>query len=174
MRLFNRSKVEVLPEPVMGKVDETIGPNQPGRVEAMASYWPAKLYQPDCQIFLLPGEPVLVLAMHNITLLVSQAVNFMEENIMKSLPISKKTANDSGEIVQVAPSETLHDHVHASTEYMMVLQGELELAMQNPKIGWWYRKICVPGECYEIGPGWVHNVTNLSRDRDAMIQRFYE
>lgn len=93
---------------------------------------------------------------------------------MKSLPISEKTAINSGEIVQVAPSETLHDHVHASTEYMMVLEGEIELAMQNPKIGWWYRKICVRGECYEIPLGWVHHVTNLSGDRAAMIQRFYQ
>ncbi|MDB9513362.1 cupin domain-containing protein [Kamptonema animale CS-326] len=93
---------------------------------------------------------------------------------MKSLPILEKTAIDSGEIVNVSPSQTLDNHVHASTEYMMVLEGELELAMQNPKIGWWYRKICVSGECYEIRPGWVHHVTNLSGERDAMIQRFYE
>ncbi|WP_449416442.1 hypothetical protein [Phormidium nigroviride] len=93
---------------------------------------------------------------------------------MKSLPILEKTVIDSGEIVQLAPSETLDNHVHASIEYMRVLQGEIELAMQNPKIGWWYRQICVRGECYEIRPGWVHSVTNMSRDRDAMIQRFYE
>ena len=93
---------------------------------------------------------------------------------MKSLPISNKTAIDSGEIVEVSPDETLEDHVHASTEYMKVLEGEIELAMQNPKIGWWYRKTCVRGECYEIRPGWVHHVTNLSRDRDATIQRFYQ
>jgi membrane protein implicated in regulation of membrane protease activity len=69
---FNRpkSKLEILKEPQRGIVDETIGPNQPGRVQAMASYWPAELYQPDCQTPLLPGESVLVLAINNITLLV--------------------------------------------------------------------------------------------------------
>lgn len=93
---------------------------------------------------------------------------------MKSLPISAKEASDSGEMAEVSPSETLAPHVHTSTEYMIVLQGEIELAMQNPKIGWWYRKICSRGECYEIPPCWVHTVKNLSGDSDAMIQRFYE
>ena len=93
---------------------------------------------------------------------------------MKSLPISKKTAIDSGEIVQVSPSETLNAHVHSSTEYMMVLQGKVELAMQNPKIGWWYHETCVSGKCYEIRGGWAHTVRNLSDDSHAMIQRFYQ
>jgi membrane protein implicated in regulation of membrane protease activity len=65
-----KSKIQKLEEPQRGIVHETIGPNQPGRVQAMASYWPAELYQPDCQTPLLPGESVLVLAINNITLLV--------------------------------------------------------------------------------------------------------
>ncbi|MDB9513361.1 NfeD family protein [Kamptonema animale CS-326] len=69
---FNRRKpkFQMLEEPERGIVDEAIGPNQPGRVKARGSYWPAELYQPDCQTPLLPGESVLVLAINNITLLV--------------------------------------------------------------------------------------------------------
>ena len=93
---------------------------------------------------------------------------------MMPLETLTQEAIDSGEIVQVNPCQTLDPHVHPCTEYVVVLQGEIELALRQPKIGWWYRKICSRGECYEIRPYWVHTVTNLSADSDAIIQRFYQ
>jgi len=66
-----KSEFQMLEKPERGIVDETIGPNQPGRVKAMSSYWPAELYQPDGQkVHLHRGKPVFVVAIDNITVLV--------------------------------------------------------------------------------------------------------
>jgi membrane protein implicated in regulation of membrane protease activity len=70
---FNRPKpkFQILEEPEIGVIDEAIAPNLPGRVKALSSIWPAKIYQPDSQkVHLLPGQQVLVVAIDNITLLV--------------------------------------------------------------------------------------------------------
>lgn len=54
-------------------VDEIIeGPNKKGRVKFRGSWWPAKC---DLQVTLTPGQRVLVLGIHNITLLVEPVVS---------------------------------------------------------------------------------------------------
>ena len=62
--------VAMLPEPKRGTVEVAIAPGTRGRVKALGSYWPAEFYQPKGQVKLLPGEPILVIGIKNITLLV--------------------------------------------------------------------------------------------------------
>lgn len=69
-KVRDSSEVVMLPKPQRGTVEKEIAPYQSGRVQAMGSYWPAKLYQPDSQAYLLAGDSVLVVAMQGITLLV--------------------------------------------------------------------------------------------------------
>jgi membrane protein implicated in regulation of membrane protease activity len=75
--LFLQSKVEKLPEPILGTVEETIARDRPGRVECMASSWPAQFYQPDSHSYpmslpdsIVPGTPIKIVATRGITLLV--------------------------------------------------------------------------------------------------------
>ncbi|NET32063.1 MAG: hypothetical protein F6K19_08675 [Cyanothece sp. SIO1E1] len=53
-----------------GKVERTITPRQPGRVYFQATYWPARFYQPNCQVTVCPGEPVKVVGRDGLTLLI--------------------------------------------------------------------------------------------------------
>lgn len=57
-------------EPLPGITDRAIAYDQPGRVKYRGTYWSAKLYQPDRQIYILPNEPVSIIGMDGITLLV--------------------------------------------------------------------------------------------------------
>jgi len=71
--LFIPEKVEKFPEPIAGTVEQAIAPNQSGRVKCLASHWPARFYQPDCQSTVLPDQPVSIVGMCGITMLVVPA-----------------------------------------------------------------------------------------------------
>ncbi|MBD1835120.1 hypothetical protein H6F61_21100 [Cyanobacteria bacterium FACHB-472] len=68
--LFAPTKVEKLGEPIQGTVEQTIAPNQPGRVKCRATYWPARFYHPDCQTTVISNQRVNIVAIQGITLLV--------------------------------------------------------------------------------------------------------
>ena len=79
MSLLNRNYRQILPqkiefpEPVKAIVQEAITATKPGRVKYQASYWPAKLYQPQRGINtvkLEKNQPVNVIGREGITLLV--------------------------------------------------------------------------------------------------------
>jgi membrane protein implicated in regulation of membrane protease activity len=64
------SKPKMLAEPLIGIVDRAVLPNQAGRVKCQATYWPAKLYQPDDKTHILPGQSVTVVGIEGNTLLI--------------------------------------------------------------------------------------------------------
>ena len=63
-------KSELFPNKVPAIVEEQITANWPGRVKFQGSYWPARLYQLDCQLTLHPDSIVMVVGIEGITLLV--------------------------------------------------------------------------------------------------------
>lgn len=68
--LFAPGNIEKFPEPLLGTVETTISPNQPGRVKCRGTSWPARFHQLDCQAKILPDEPVVVVAIQGIMMLV--------------------------------------------------------------------------------------------------------
>ncbi len=68
--LSSAAQITMFPTPSMGTVEQTITHRQSGRVKFQASYWPARLYQPDCPPAVFPGERVKVVGRQGITLLV--------------------------------------------------------------------------------------------------------
>ncbi|PSB15462.1 hypothetical protein C7B76_13690 [filamentous cyanobacterium CCP2] len=58
-------------EPIQGVVDCAVAQGRLWRVKFQGSYWFARLYQPNEQVTMQPGEPVKVIAMQGITLLVA-------------------------------------------------------------------------------------------------------
>lgn len=73
------------PQPGCGIVEETITPNQPGRVRFQATSWPARLYNWEDQVTLVADDQVDVVARQNITLLVVPGVNFQESKANSQL-----------------------------------------------------------------------------------------
>lgn len=68
--MFNREKPELFPESIEGIVEESISSNQRGRVKCDGTYWPAQMYEADCQLPLLPQQTICVVGRIGITLLV--------------------------------------------------------------------------------------------------------
>ncbi len=68
--LSSVAQVTMFPKPSVGTVEQTITHHQPGRVKFQASYWPARLYQPDYPLAVFPGERVRIVGRQGITLLV--------------------------------------------------------------------------------------------------------
>jgi membrane protein implicated in regulation of membrane protease activity len=62
--------IEVFPQPVLGKVDQSIAPRQPGRVNALGSIWYARFYDKSYESIMNPGDRVAVVGRQGITLLV--------------------------------------------------------------------------------------------------------
>ena len=69
MQKFSCDAPQMFAKPLPGIVDETIAPDQPGRVKFKATYWPAKLFR-GYDLTLEPGQKVLVIGRQGITLLV--------------------------------------------------------------------------------------------------------
>jgi membrane protein implicated in regulation of membrane protease activity len=64
------NQIKLFSKPVTGRVEKTIAPEQPGRVQCQGSYWPARLYDPECQATLLPNEAIAVVGRQGIMMLV--------------------------------------------------------------------------------------------------------
>ena len=75
------------------RVERTISGYYPGRVYFQATYWPARLENPQFLDRLLPGMMVKVLAREGLTLLVApvnypkQALNIKAKRLPQQLPI---------------------------------------------------------------------------------------
>jgi membrane protein implicated in regulation of membrane protease activity len=68
--LFFPKSPKLCPAPSQGITDRSIAYDQPGRVKFQGTYWSARLYQPNQQLIIAPGEFVSVIAIQGITLLV--------------------------------------------------------------------------------------------------------
>ncbi|HEY9728126.1 MAG TPA: NfeD family protein [Chroococcales cyanobacterium] len=67
---LSSNQIKLFSKPGTGRVEKTIAPEQPGRVQFQGSYWPARLYDPECQATLLPDEAIAVVGRQGITMLV--------------------------------------------------------------------------------------------------------
>lgn len=65
------STVEMFPQPVLGMVEESIAPNQRGRVKFDGTYWPARFFEADCRANVYPEALVAIVGIQGITLLVA-------------------------------------------------------------------------------------------------------
>jgi hypothetical protein len=70
LRFASHSKLEKIAKPVPGIVELTITQDCLGRVHWQGTTWPARFFQPNCQDTLVPGEPVKVICLQQLTLLV--------------------------------------------------------------------------------------------------------
>ncbi len=68
--LFIKEKPELFPQAIEGIVTEQISSVQPGRIKCVGTYWPARLYQMESPITLIPEQVVSVVGRIGITLLV--------------------------------------------------------------------------------------------------------
>ena len=81
MSLESPTKITLFPKPGKGIVEEIISKSQPGRVNFQATYWPARLYNPEQEVTLLPNTPVTVIGREGITLLVFPVTEMAESNL---------------------------------------------------------------------------------------------
>jgi hypothetical protein len=62
--------LELFVQPILGKAEKMITATHPGRVQAMATSWPAELLEVDENTHIFPGESVTIMGRRGITLLV--------------------------------------------------------------------------------------------------------
>lgn len=62
--------LELFVQPILGKAEKTITATQPGRVQAMATSWPAELLETGENTHIFPGDAVTIMGRRGITLLV--------------------------------------------------------------------------------------------------------
>jgi len=74
------TKITLFPKPGKGIIEEIITTSQPGRVNFQATYWPARLYNPEQKVNLLPNTPVTIIGREGITLLVVPISETQESN----------------------------------------------------------------------------------------------
>ncbi len=68
--LFAPAQIEMFTEAVIGTVEKKITQNQPGRVQCLGTYWPARFYHANCDVIVFPDEVVKVVGIQGITMLV--------------------------------------------------------------------------------------------------------
>lgn len=68
--IFLPETVEFFPHWAVGDVEQTVTPQQRGRVRFMATTWFARFYQSDAQATALPGTAVKVIGREGLTLLI--------------------------------------------------------------------------------------------------------
>ena len=76
--------IEMFSEGLSGVVTKPITLYQTGRIKCQGVSWRAQLYQPNCQVTLLIGQPVIAIGRENLTYIV----------IPLHCPLEKKDAND--------------------------------------------------------------------------------
>lgn len=70
MNLFRSDKPKMLSEPVWATIETVYNPAL--RVKYAGTTWPAKLYDPNCGVTLVPGQQVVIVGVQrSITLLIS-------------------------------------------------------------------------------------------------------
>ena len=87
------TKITLFPKPGMGIIEEIITESQPGRVNFQATYWPARLYNPEQKITLLPNTSVIVIGREGITLLVVPISEVSKSNLEANITDEKATIN---------------------------------------------------------------------------------
>jgi hypothetical protein len=75
------TKITLFPKPGQGIIEEIITESHPGRVNFQATYWPARLYNPEQKVTLLPNTPVTIIGRQGITLLVVPVSEVAESNL---------------------------------------------------------------------------------------------
>lgn len=92
MRSQSPEEITLFSEPGKGEVEQIITENQPGRVKFQATYWPARLYNPEYEITLVPDTPVVVIGRQGITLLVVPVSEPQESNLEPEGEIQEKAS----------------------------------------------------------------------------------
>jgi membrane protein implicated in regulation of membrane protease activity len=65
-----QTQVEKFSEPQIGVVEQTISPQQPGRVKFKGTSWPAQFYDPTFQGIVFIQQPVTIVGRKGLTMLV--------------------------------------------------------------------------------------------------------
>lgn len=86
-------KITLFPKPGMGIIEEIITESQPGRVNFQATYWPARLYNPEHKVILLPNTSVVVIGREGITLLVVPVNEVVASNLETNSTNEKDAIN---------------------------------------------------------------------------------
>ncbi|MGB5962626.1 MAG: NfeD family protein [Coleofasciculaceae cyanobacterium] len=87
------TKIVLFPKPGKGIIEEIITESQPGRVNFQATYWPARLYNSEQKVTLLPNTSVNIIGREGITLLVVP-VSEVEESDLEAKSRNEKTTNN--------------------------------------------------------------------------------
>lgn len=87
-------KITLFPKPGKGKVEQIITETQSGRVNFQATYWPARLYNPEHEVNLLPNTPVTVIGRQGITLLVIPFIETEASNLEPNHKNEQSAIND--------------------------------------------------------------------------------
>jgi hypothetical protein len=96
MSLESPEKITLFAKPAMGEVEQIITETQAGRVKFQATYWPARLYNPEYEITLVPDTPVTVIDRQGITLLVLPVNEMQQSNLEDQEAMKQKAIASNG------------------------------------------------------------------------------